>query len=298
MQPARVSPLVSDAWSQQASWSKAADRQKRSIGRARAAGLLCGVLTAVLATAAAQVGSTHRDVAQWLAFGAAVTAGVVPLLNGPAVQRQIQDWTRLRSVSEAFKAEMYAFLAGVGRYRTPDAAAAQLHRAVDDIRQNASDLLHHLMDAPVVSFRPLPDVHDIDSYLQVRIRGQIDGYYRVRAARMRTRLLALRRAQLALGVFAVLLGAASGAFHAEKAAAWVAVVSTVSAALIAYSAAAKYEYQELEFLRTADELERILADWQLSADRTEQAEDSLIGRCEQVISILNDTWMVKWGSES
>ncbi|MGX5211093.1 DUF4231 domain-containing protein [Streptomyces violaceus] len=296
MQPARILPLVSDSWSQQASWSKAADRQKRLIGRVRAAALLCGVLTAVLGTAAAQAGSAHPHAAQWLAFGAAVAAGAVPVLNGQVGQRQIQDWTRLRSVSEAFKAEVYAFLAGVGRYRTPD-AADQLHSATSDIRQDAADLLHHLADVPVVSSRPLPDVHDVNSYLQVRVRGQIDGYYRARAAGMRTRLRTVRWVQLALGALAVLLGAGSGAFHAEQAAAWVAVVSTVSAVVIAYSTSAKYEYQELEFLRTADELERILADWELSTDRTEQAEDNLIGRCEQVISVLNDTWMVKWTSE-
>ncbi|MFE8948502.1 DUF4231 domain-containing protein [Streptomyces sp. NPDC007856] len=230
MQPTRISPLVSESWSQQSSWSKAADRQKRLIGRVRAATLLCGVLTAILGTAAAQAGAAHPDAAQWLAFGAAVAAGAVPVLNGQMGQRQIRDWTRLRSVSEACKAEMYAFLAGVGRYRAAD-AAAQLHRATSDIRQDAADLLHYLADVPVVSSRLLPDVHDVDTYLQVRVRGQIDGYYRARAAVMRTRLRTVRWVQLALGALAVLLGAGSGAFHAEQAAAWVAVVSTISAAV-------------------------------------------------------------------
>ncbi|MCZ4607918.1 DUF4231 domain-containing protein [Streptomyces sp. Lzd4kr] len=296
MQPTQVSEALSDAWVQQATWSKAADRQKRQIGRARFSALLCFVLAALLGTASAQAAGAHRTVAQWLAFGAALAAGAVTVVNGRTGQRQIQDWTRLRSVSESFKAEVYACLAGVGRYRTPDAVVA-LHRVVHDIRGEAADLLHHLTDIPVDSTRALPDVRGIDSYLRVRVRGQIDGYYRPRAQRMGRRLRAVHRTELSLGVLAVLLGAGSGAFQVEAAAAWVAVVSTVSATVVAYATAAKYEYQELEFLRTADELERILADWRLTGDRTPSAEDAMVDRAERVISVLNDTWMVKWSSE-
>jgi hypothetical protein len=296
MQPVQVSQTASASWAQQASWSKAAGRQKRLIGRVRLAALLCGVLTAVLGTAAAQVGAAHPALARWLAFGAAVAAGAVPVLTGRVGQRQVQDWTRLRSVSEALKAEVYSFLAGVGSYRAQDASVV-LHTAVDGIRAEAADLLHYVADAPVVSSRPLPDVRDIDSYVRVRVRGQIDGYYRPKAALMRRRLRAVRRTELLLGCVTVLLGAGSSAFQVERAASWIAVISTVSAAVVAYSAASKYEYQELEFLRTADELERLLADWQRSGDRTAQAADTLVSRCEQVISVLNDGWMVKWSSE-
>ncbi|MFD9223479.1 DUF4231 domain-containing protein [Streptomyces sp. NPDC060064] len=296
MQPAQATRLISDSWAQQASWSTAANRQKRLIGRVRAAALLSGVLAALLGAAAAQAGPAHAVTAAWFAFGAAIAAGVVPLLNGQVGQRQIQDWTRLRSVSEAFKAEVYTCLAKAGPYREADASAV-LHNALAAVRAEAVDLLHHVVDIPADSSRPLPDVHDLDSYVRVRVQGQIVGYYRPRALRMRGRLRSIRRAELSLGGLAVVLGAGSGAFHVQSAAAWVAVVSTVSATVAAYSMAGKYEYQELEFLRTADELERLIAEWQLSGDRTEQAEDALVSRCEQVISVLNDTWMVKWTSE-
>ncbi|HEY1158293.1 MAG TPA: DUF4231 domain-containing protein [Arthrobacter sp.] len=296
MQPAQAAQLLSDSWAQQASWSEAANRQKRQIGKVRAAALLSGVLSAILGAAAAQAGAAHAATAAWCAFAAALAAGVVPLLHSQVGQRQIQDWTRLRSVSEAFKAEVYTYLAKAGRYRAADAPAV-LHSTLTAVRTEAVDLLHHVAGIRADSSRPLPEVVDLDSYLQVRVRGQIDGYYRPRAVQMRGRLRLIRRAELSLGALAVVLGAGSGAFHVQSAAAWVAVVSTVSASVTAYSTAGKYEYQELEFLRTADELERLLGDWQLSGDRTEQAEDALVGRCEQVISVLNDTWMVKWTSE-
>ncbi|MCX3058271.1 DUF4231 domain-containing protein [Streptomyces beihaiensis] len=119
MQPPPAAHLISDFWAQQASWSKAANRQKRSIGRVRAAALLSGVLSAVLGAAAAQAGSAHAGTAAWCAFGAAIAAGAVPLLNGQVGRRRIQDWTRLRSVSEAFKAEIYTYLAKAGPRRSP-----------------------------------------------------------------------------------------------------------------------------------------------------------------------------------
>ncbi|MFS4104440.1 DUF4231 domain-containing protein [Streptomyces sp. PD-S100-1] len=288
--------VVMDSWAQQASWSRAANRQKRVIGRARAVALLSGVLSASLGAAAAQTGAGHAMSAAWFAFGAAIAAGVVPLLHSQVGQRQIQDWTRLRSVSEAFKAEVYTCLAKAGPYREADASAV-LHSALAVIRAEAADLLHHIADIPAAPARALPEVRDLDSYLRVRVRGQIDGYYRPRAAWMRGRLRLLRRAELSLGALTVLLGAISGAFHVQSAAAWIAVVSTVSATVVAYATAGKYEYQELEFLRTADELERLVQDWQLSGDRSQQAEDELVSRCERVISVLNDTWMVKWTSE-
>ncbi|UWE07531.1 DUF4231 domain-containing protein [Actinacidiphila bryophytorum] len=283
---------------EQGGWSRAAGGQKKVIGRVRAGALLCGVLAAVLGAGAAQFGGGHPEAARWTAFAAAVAAGAVPLLTGQVGRREVQDWTRLRSTSEAYKTEVYSFLAGVGRYRSAADPAALLQSTVSGIRTEASDLLPYLSGIALDGNRPLPAVSDVDSYVEVRLRGQIRGYYRPRASWMHGRLVVVRRAELALGLLGVLLAASSGVFAVEQLAAWVAVVSTVAATLVAYATAAKYEYQELEFLRTAAELERLLAEWEASADHGPAAADTLVIRCEHVISVLNDTWMVKWTSEA
>ncbi|CAG7643843.1 DUF4231 domain-containing protein [Actinacidiphila bryophytorum] len=290
--------VVGGIWGEQGGWSKAAGRQKKVIGRVRAGALLCGVLAAVLGAGAAQIGGGHPGPARWTAFAAAAAAGAVPLLTGQVGRREVQDWTRLRSTSEAYKTEVYSFLAGVGPYRSTADPAALLRSTVNGIRTEASDLLPHLSGIDLDGSRPLPAVSDVDSYVEVRLRGQISGYYRPRAAWMHGRLVVVRRTELALGLLGVLLAAGSGAFYVEQLAAWVAVVSTVAATLVAYATAAKYEYQELEFLRTAAELERLLAEWEASSDHGPAAADTLVSRCEHVISVLNDTWMVKWTSEA
>jgi conflict system pore-forming effector with SLATT domain len=82
-------------------------------------------------------------------------------------------------------------------------------------------------------------------------------------------------------------------------AAWVAVTATLAAALSAHAQAAKYEYQQVEFVRTADQLERLRRRWEREAGqgpREPASEDRFVNDCKQVISVLNDAWMAKWNS--
>ncbi|MFD4405021.1 SLATT domain-containing protein [Nocardia sp. NPDC058499] len=88
-----------------------------------------------------------------------------------------------------------------------------------------------------------------------RVRGQVDRYYRPRAAEMNRRQRRLHKVQLAFTAAAVVLGAISSVFQAGWASAWVATVTTMTAAVTADIAATRYAYQELEFSRTAAELE-------------------------------------------
>jgi hypothetical protein len=110
------------------------------------------------------------------------------------------------------------------------------------------------------------------------------------------KLARARRAEVVLGALGVVLGAAASAFAVDQVSAWVAVVATVTAALSSHVAAARWEYQLVEYLRTADELERMREDWSFT-DRTEEAADRLVERCEHVVSIQNDGWMAKWKAD-
>jgi hypothetical protein len=65
-------------WDLQSVWSQGADRVKRSIGKARTAGLVLGIAAAGLATAASQVMAWSAPLGKTLAFVAAVAAGLAP----------------------------------------------------------------------------------------------------------------------------------------------------------------------------------------------------------------------------
>ncbi|WP_051852814.1 DUF4231 domain-containing protein [Streptomyces aureocirculatus] len=274
-------------------WSQAADHAKRAIMRARTVALVLGVTGACAGTAAAQIMTWSAEAGKALAFLAAAAVALVPLATKRAGPQQMQDWTRLRSLSEELKSETYAYLARVAPYRDADAPHLLLDRAERAIT-DAGDLI-----ARTIPFTPrrraLPPVSDVGSYMELRVTSQVEEYYRPRAAHMSRRNAQVRRVELVLAATAAALGAASGAFGSDRATVWVATVTTVAAAVTAHAAASRYAYQEVEFSRTATELERLTARRVGAPDPA--TDDAFVEQCERVISAQNEGWMAKWLSE-
>jgi hypothetical protein len=284
--------LVEGLWRQQSIWSQTANRMKASIGHARSAALAMTVGAAVLAMLAARLPAGQVRAASVLAVAAAVGVGLVPLLRPRCSGRVLRDWTRARSVSEALKSEIYLYLAKAGDYRGDD-RDHRLRVCTDRVRQEASDLLRHSVDKQPVQ-RGLPDVHDYGSYLRVRVDGQIEDYYRPKARQLQVRLSQFRRVEVVLAVAGVVLGALAASLAEAGLGAWIAVVTTISASVAAHVGATRYEYQLIEYLRTAEELSRLRRD---AAATTSPAElDQLVVQCERIISIQNEGWMAKLSS--
>ncbi|MCA1222941.1 DUF4231 domain-containing protein [Streptomyces sp. 8L] len=274
-------------------WSQAANRAKRSIGRARTVGLALGVMGACAGTAAPQLMSWSNGVGKALAFLATVAVGLAPLAAKAAGPQQVHDWTRLRSISEELKSEVYTYLTRVAPYRDAAASEVLLDR-VGRATADASDLAPHTIGL-VPRQRALPAVTDIGSYVDVRVVGQIEGYYRPRAAYMSRRTGRVRRMELALAATAVVLGAVSVVFGTGWASAWIATVTTMTATVTAHAAASRYAYQEVEFSRTAAELESLTTRHAQLADPA--TDDAFVSQCERVISAQNEGWMAKWLAE-
>jgi hypothetical protein len=100
----------------------------------------------------------------------------------------------------------------------------------------------------------------------------------------------VRRAEGALAVAAVVLAALGGIVGEDALAVWVPVVTTVTAAITAHAAAARYEYLLVEYLRTAHALRR-LRDRQGTARSL--SEEELIRRAESILSAQNAAWLAK-----
>ena len=282
-------------WSQQSVWSQAANRRKAAIGRSRAAALwltIAGAVLAALATQLTPLDGGWAGAGRGLALAAAVAVGLVPLLQGQLGKRAVADWTRARSVAETLKSEVVTYLAGVAPYRGPE-RDRQLGERSDGVVAGAGDLLVHTTGIVPVA-RALPPIDGLDAYVAERLTRQIESYYRPRAARLKVRLGRVRAAGLALGATGAVLAALAGALGLGALAAWVAVVTTVSATLTAHAAAARYEYQLVEYLRTGAELERLRGRRPAAGDQA--GEDDFVARCESVISIQNEGWMAKWSS--
>jgi SMODS and SLOG-associating 2TM effector domain 1/Protein of unknown function (DUF4231) len=281
------------AWQRQSVWSQAANRLKGNLTRSRAITLGLTIAGALLATLAVQVATLSSPTGKVLTWAGAVAVGLVPVIRGRFGSPVVQDWTRARSTSEALKSEVFMYLAGTGRYRGSD-RDQQLQDQVDAIERDAGDLIVNTAGLqPVV--RGLPAVHDVDSYVQQRVTAQIDGYYRPQAARQQRRLARVRQAEFVLGGAGAVLAAVGATWQLSSATVWVPVLTTVSAALTAHAAAARYEYLLLEYLRTAAELERLRGHYRSSASRggSESIEDAFVATSEHVISVQNEGWMAK-----
>ncbi|MGV9365633.1 DUF4231 domain-containing protein [Amycolatopsis sp. NPDC003731] len=280
--------LIDDIWRQQSLWSQAADRMKRRIGRARLLALTDTCLVAVLGALAVALSGplpvAGRVLAALAAFGAAVLTLLRPAWSGQV----LRDWTRARSVSEGLKTEVYLWLARAGAYRD-DPRAMLVHDKTAQIRHAADDLLRHQMGLRP-RHRPLPAVHDLASYFAVRVAGQVDGYYRLQAAALARRLRRFRVAEIVLAVAATALGAAASIAGGILIATWIAVVMTLAAALTVHVAATRYDYQLIEYLRTAEQLEDIRT---AVATAAPEELDRLAVRAEGVISVENQAWMAK-----
>lgn len=290
--PVNPSDAVVYLWQRQSVWSQAANRIKAGISRARFVTLALTIAGAVLGTAASQTIGSYPTLGRVLAVAAAVALVLVPVVSRGASREIVQDWTRARSVSEALKGEVYSYLAGVEPFRDEQRDELLLRR-FEKLMGAAGDLIKRCSGISARA-REIPAVQDVASYVAIRVRGQIDAYYSPGARRMGMRCTLLKRGETALATLAAVLAAVVGIFPSEALAAWIAVLTTLAAALAAHAAAGRYEYQQIEFMRTADELERLLA-WQASTGAS--GDDEFVAACERVISIQNEGWMAALTTE-
>ena len=86
------------------------------------------------------------------------------------------------------------------------------------------------------------------------------------------------------------MGAAAATWGRVAIAVWVPVITTAAAAMSAHAAASCYEYSLVEYLRTAEELDRIRG--RRGAVAT-ASDAELVALAERVISIQNEGWMAK-----
>ncbi|MFG3267213.1 MULTISPECIES: DUF4231 domain-containing protein [Streptomyces] len=287
--------VVEDVWRAQSIWSQAANRSRTSIGRARAATLWASVAAGVFGVAASQLLGSYVELGRLCSFLALLAAGAAPLAARGAAPERVREWTRLRSVSEELKSQVYVYLARLAPYRQPD-RDTELQRRADAVQAEAAGLAAAIRGIRPAD-RPLPPVTDPAGYVSGRLRGQLDGFYRPKAQEMGRRARRVERCGVALAALSALLGATAGAFAAQQAAAWIPVVAVISASVVSHGASARYVALEVEYSRTAGELERILRWWDRLAPASDAEADRLAERTEHVVSVQNEGWMAKWTAD-
>ncbi|MGI8457635.1 MAG: DUF4231 domain-containing protein [Propionibacteriaceae bacterium] len=277
---------VDEVWDAQSRWSQVANRLKRRIERYRALTLWLIVLVALLGGLASALAPSYGWASRVLAAVAAVGTTLLPLLRRCWSGRAVRDWTRARSVAEVVKSEVYLWLVRAEGYGS-DPQGRALHRKVDAIGDDAAELLPHLQGVRA-QHRRLPQVADTRSYFELRVRRQVDDYYRPAAARLTRRLTTFRRAEVVVAVLGAVIAGLS-ALQQEQLTTWIAVSTAIGAALAIHVSASRLDYLLLEYLRTAERLHRLD---RVAADGG-YTDVSLVSAAETLITAENKGWMSK-----
>ncbi len=283
-----VPTTVQDLWRQQSLWSRTANRMKRQITRARSVALSLTVSAGAMGALAGALAGPAPTASRVLVALAAFAVASLPVLRPAWSGTKLRDWTRARSVSEALKSEIYLWLAQAGEY-VDDTDGRRLAERAGRVRNDGADLLRYQRGLTGAD-RELPAVTDLPSYFAVRVDQQIRSYYRLRADRLHTALRRFRVVEICLAIVGAVCGATAAATGGPSLIPWIPVLTTVTAALAVHVAATRYDFQLIEFLRTADRLEQLHA----QATTASPAElSALAAAAEDVISIENESWMAK-----
>lgn len=298
------------AWTDQRRWSTEANREKRWYTVGRILMLALPLTAAFLETTAASLHRAANDaenpvaLVSLLGIGGALLLGATPFVQRYlAGRRQLTRWLRMRSASESVKSEVYRCVSGTGAYRT-ERPHEVLRREMSSLEAATRDLAP-AMERIVCDDPPLPDVRMAEDYLEKRLRGQFDGYYKDAARHAGTLARWMRRGQAALAIAAGLLGVLATWKDPSRFAPWIAVLTTAVSAVAAHLAAGRYEFLELTYTATMRELRDLHAtftDTWMSGNREtaefERAYDKLVDAAERAISKENQAWMTKWTQTS
>jgi hypothetical protein len=272
-------------------WSRTAGVLKRKLTRARLTALLLTIAGAVLATVAGEVASGAPTLGKWLAAAAAIAVGTAPVALRGANTKAVQKWTRARATSEGLKTEIYTYMAGVGPYRGPGRDKELVDRLAS-VSQQVADLLRYTRPTDSAGGQ-LPPITDVSTYAVHRVDAQSQ-WYRDKAKDLGNRQRVLTGLGLALSIAVLVLGAISVKAGVGPATAWVATTATVAAAVAAYAAWARYEYQVVSYLRTADALKWAVARRPHTEASDASSDDDFVAECERIIADENKDWVTEW----
>jgi hypothetical protein len=288
------------AWNRQGLWSATASELKQGIARSRSLTLGLVALAAVVEVIAARFlseGGEWATTGRVLAGTGAAMLAVAALIRSRGLGTdRVRDWIRARSASEALKAAVYLYVTRSAEYAGADRVRA-LSATVDRITSQVEDLEVYAARVHAPN-RELPGPLDLSAYMKIRVESQINDYYYRQAAELARSLRRFRRAELALTVAAAILGAFAAILEGAAVAAWVAALTTLTAAVAAHIEASRYEHLIVTYRGTAQRLEALRDRWRDELEGrpvTAEQTSAFVKSCEDAISVENEGWMAEWG---
>jgi hypothetical protein len=283
----------------QAAWSVTANRLKAIVDRARWTTFGLSILGAVLATVASQLqeGSDRKAVA----IAGAIVLSVATFINlrFGSTDRS-SAWAKARAAAEGLKREVFKFVAGAAPYDVSATADGLLEAESAKIEDGVTALTNELVESPKAGSAPTSPISHAD-YIQRRVRGQIDGFYRPKADRFRVLAARLRVVEMVFALLAAVLTAVVGVLKKYPVtnfrfdlAALTSIFTTIGATVLAHIQAERYDFLVTTYRATARRLEQALLDIREPPPLAPADWSAFVERCESIIAAENQSWVAKF----
>jgi hypothetical protein len=287
-------------WSQYRTWALTSRAYKAEVSNWRNTVLILSIAGAICGTLCQQSrGWNLNESWTWFPglFGilSAAALGLAAYFTREALSPDPEGRAvRARSAAEAFKSEAYLLAANAPPYNT--ATTVDEVRARTDKVRTATENLSYKTITAEQELKGMPSAPlSVKDYIEQRVDEQLHRYYIPQALQNEKKVARGRRLSLILGALAVVLGVL-GTTRYGWLAGWVAVISTITAAIAARQYAGRYQFLIVSYQATAERLKWLKTQWEISrkTDADVDERNKFITACEETISIENSAWMAEW----
>ena len=293
---------LAETWRKYRGWAARAHAVRASLDYWRLLVLQLTVAGAVFATLASQlpvwlsntdrIGVVARALSALSAAAMALAAYSGRSTLDPTAERQ---WLRARALGESCKSECYRFAARVPPYEGADAGPKLLNKLQQLLASGADVPAMEIDDADAVKGLP-PYPLSVQDYVALRLRDQIDSFYRPKAAQNEHKAALYAHWGQGLSAFAAILGSVGAIWGGSYFEAWVAVAGTIAAAIGSYALGQRFQRLAATYQVTADRLAVRLALWEVTAvAQPDPATDrALVLDAEGIMAAENEAWLAEF----
>ena len=282
-------------WGQYRTWAITSRKYKNEVSRWRKIVLWLSISGAILGTLSQQLPTWGVVTAEswWsrgIGFAGGIALGLAAFFTKEIFRPDSEGRAvRARAAAEALKSQAYLIATGAPPY---DSASTDLFAKPDRVTKAVENLpsvtlqpeqkLERLISAPMT----------VEDYVQQRVDDQIK-YYTDSAIANEKKIATGRLLSWTFGAAGVILGFL--ATQRSSAAAWVAVIGTITAAIAAQQYSGRYQFLILTYQAAMEELGELKNRWVGERKNLGVAADhKLVLAVEKVITAENSAWMVEW----
>ena len=292
------------AWSESIEWSKTAGAVQSQYQKSRKIALMLAGAGAVFAAISSNLASIPElggvqvfgyELApdQVFAFGSALAVASASFIGRHLISGDDErNWIMARAAAEALKSHAYRFASGVEPYQDDRTAAKELANKILNIKERNKSIPRVLVTTEEIEKKPGPERKlPISEYMTTRVDDQIN-WYRKRANEHNQEKSKYQLWTWVLSGTGTVLGLLGG-YGLSFVAAWIAAITTISGAVLAYVAASRFEFLVQTYFSTSDRLRHAKSLYEAGA----LTKEDFVLKSEEIMSSENSAWVAEYRSE-